>query len=225
MPNGAATVSSSWAPPTPYSRVSSRGDETADLQEASRAGCRHADRRRADRRPAQRLRERATPLERRADLLRHLAGGPPWGLRLPPGDEPRHRRPGRRGRRLRHGDLPGRIDLSVAHLSLPVTFCLQGFRRRSTAPEILHTNGYQTIAFTDGGNVSAKFGFDRGFDVYHENRNGPKGLATSFPLFESWLREKRPEPFLAFLHTYDIHAPYAPPPPYDTLFFPEYSER
>ena len=85
--------------------------------------------------------------------------------------------------------------------------------------DVLTAAGFQTVAFTGGGSLSARFGFDQGFASYHE---GKGGLALRLPKVEKWLRARREERFFLFLHTYDVHSPYDPPPPYDTLFFPEY---
>ena len=85
--------------------------------------------------------------------------------------------------------------------------------------EILREAGWATVGFTGGGNVSAELGLGRGFDRYEEDRTG---LSWAVPELAGWLREEEREPFFAFLHSYDVHVPYDPPPPYDVLFFPEY---
>jgi arylsulfatase A-like enzyme len=81
--------------------------------------------------------------------------------------------------------------------------------------EVLGAAGYRTAAFTGAGKVSAKLGFDRGFALFHEDI---RGFGASFPRIERWLREEAETPFFLFLHTYDIHLPYDPPPPFDTQF-------
>jgi arylsulfatase A-like enzyme len=85
--------------------------------------------------------------------------------------------------------------------------------------EVLRGRGYRTAAFTGGGNVSARLGFARGFEIYRED--GTRFVET-FPAFEAWLAQQRDAPFFAFLHTYDVHLPYDPPAPYDTMFLPDY---
>lgn len=81
--------------------------------------------------------------------------------------------------------------------------------------EVLSREGFRTAAFTGGGNVSAAFGFGRGFERYDEDRGG---LAASLPKVEAWLRAGAGERFFLFLHTYDVHLPYDPPPPFATMF-------
>lgn len=84
-----------------------------------------------------------------------------------------------------------------------------------TLAELLKKGGYKTAAFTDGGFVSAKFGFDRGFDTYDDQGGGIKSI---LPKAKMWLEAHKTEPFFIFIHCYDIHSPYNPPSPYDTLF-------
>ena len=81
--------------------------------------------------------------------------------------------------------------------------------------ELLAAAGYRTAAFTGGGNVSARFGFGRGFEIYEEDRGG---LSVSLPRAFDWLAAVEGAPFLLFLHTYDVHLPYDPPAPFDTWF-------
>ena len=84
--------------------------------------------------------------------------------------------------------------------------------------EILKDAGYATAAFTGGGNVSAKFGFGRGFDTYFEASKGQRSFAEAYPEFERWVRADREKPFFVFLHSYDIHHPYTAPEPYERMF-------
>lgn len=86
--------------------------------------------------------------------------------------------------------------------------------------EVLERNGFRTAAFTGGGNVSAAFGFDRGFERYVDD---PRGLGQAFDAVELWLRDHAEERFMLFIHTYDIHLPYDPPAPFDTRFDPDYT--
>jgi arylsulfatase A-like enzyme len=89
------------------------------------------------------------------------------------------------------------------------------------APEIetlaqrLRKAGLQTAGFVDGGFLSAEFGFARGFDVYDDEGGG---LAEILPRAIRWLDTHDEDPFFLFLHTYDIHAPYISPAPFDGMF-------
>ena len=83
--------------------------------------------------------------------------------------------------------------------------------------ELLYANGYQTVAVTDGGYMSAEYGFDRGFLDYFDQGYGiEKGAQRLIEALGRRLLAK--EPIFAFLHSYEIHSPYTPPEKYRTLF-------
>ncbi len=94
----------------------------------------------------------------------------------------------------------------------------------------LKSTGYYNVAFTGGVFVGAPFGFYSGFDLYNQAVNQMRGTAdeeeggrivkeSGFNNAVDWLRENgEGGPFFMFLHTYGIHASYAPPPGYDGLF-------
>ena len=85
-----------------------------------------------------------------------------------------------------------------------------------TLAELLREGGYQTAAFTDGAQVRPIFGFDQGFDVYKGKRK--RGIAQTLTNVKKWLSKNKSNPFFLFIHCYDIHAPYNPPPPYNSIF-------
>jgi arylsulfatase A-like enzyme/Flp pilus assembly protein TadD len=96
-------------------------------------------------------------------------------------------------------------------------------------PDILHAQGYHTAAFVgslilDPLDGTAP-GFDRGFDVYdagfHLRRHGMDryksverraGVVVDRAL--GWLSQNHTGPFFLWVHLYDAHDPYDPPPPY-----------
>jgi arylsulfatase A-like enzyme len=85
-----------------------------------------------------------------------------------------------------------------------------------TLAELLREGGYQTAAFVDGGYMRGSFGFNQGFDIYDDSQGG--GIKLILPKVKKWLDENKKNPFFLFIHCYDIHAPYDPPPPYDNIF-------
>lgn len=95
-------------------------------------------------------------------------------------------------------------------------------RRRPTLAEVLRRAGYQTAAYTEDGRLSARFGFSRGFSYFWENREVSEGAGVAKDTFSravGWLEGHRREgPFLLFVHTYAVHAPYRPAAPYRRLF-------
>jgi len=120
-----------------------------------------------------------------------------------------------------------------------------------TLAEILEGEGYITGGFFSGPYLDPAFGFARGFDVYEscigaDERRGtgrPPGAEdarrgaprTRFRTNEvvtsrrvsdrglEFIRKSRGEPFFLFLHYFDVHNDFLPPPPFDTRFGPPYA--
>ena len=82
--------------------------------------------------------------------------------------------------------------------------------------ERLQAAGYYTFGRTDGGWLSADFGFDRGFLSFHAERRGLEAaLAETEEAFRAAHGER---PFFGFVHTYDVHCPYTPGEPFASMF-------
>jgi len=79
----------------------------------------------------------------------------------------------------------------------------------------LRAAGVRTAGFVDGGYLRAFFGFDRGFEHYDDDGGG---FAEILPKARQWLDAHGEEPFFLFLHSYDVHAPYVSPPPFEGMF-------
>lgn len=77
--------------------------------------------------------------------------------------------------------------------------------RWPTLAGVLRANGYATAAFTGGGNMSAHFGFDTGFDTY---RSPGRRIGDALADAEAWLDTVDDQPFFLFMHGYDAHRPY-----------------
>jgi arylsulfatase A-like enzyme len=83
----------------------------------------------------------------------------------------------------------------------------------ATIAEILKNNGYLTVGFHGGGNVSGGLGFDKGFDLYSNKhvkwRTADKNPESLNPI-RSWIKKSKEEqkPFFLFLHHYVCHDPY-----------------
>jgi arylsulfatase len=54
-----------------------------------------------------------------------------------------------------------------------------------------------------------------------EDLDGRADITTEAAL--RWLDERKPGPFFLWLHYFDPHYPYTPPPPFDSLYYPGYS--
>jgi arylsulfatase len=77
-------------------------------------------------------------------------------------------------------------------------------------PQILKSEGYATLGVNGGGRMSPKFGFNRGFDEYLPIRGLAPQIDKMVRLVETYREEGKP--MFAFFHTYEVHAPYDPPP-------------
>jgi arylsulfatase A-like enzyme len=92
-----------------------------------------------------------------------------------------------------------------------------------TLPELLRARRIETAAFTENGWVSTRQGFGRGFNVFSENKspdiNVPLGeVDVTLAQARRWLAWNRDKHFFLFVHTYQVHEPYAPPKRYADLF-------
>jgi len=95
----------------------------------------------------------------------------------------------------------------------------------------LQDQGYQTIALYYEGWISARHGFERGFDVF---RSHATAAEAGVHLDEELARLDPERPFFLFLHLFDIHCGplttepgpiYHSPPPYDRMFLADAAGR
>ncbi len=88
---------------------------------------------------------------------------------------------------------------------------------------ILKAEGYVTLGFVNIFLLNGDFGFDNGFDHYSWFPVGDGRAEESVSEILQWFDDNRgnPSPKLVVLHLYDVHSPYDPPAPFDTLFSPE----
>ena len=122
---------------------------------------------------------------------------------------------------------------------------------RTTIAEAFREAGYNTAGFYSGPYLSPHFGFAQGFDWYRdctsysretiqkiqdETLIGETGMGmdvmvrshrdiTNPIVYEEvmeWADEKLERPFFLFIHLWDVHYDYVPPPPFDTRFDPGY---
>jgi len=97
----------------------------------------------------------------------------------------------------------------------------------TTIATILHARGMPTGAFVGAFPVNRQFGLAQGFDVY-DDVSARDSLAADFALPErragdvvkaaiAWIARQQ-KPWFAWVHVFDPHAPYAPPPPFDVQY-------
>ena len=108
----------------------------------------------------------------------------------------------------------------------------------------LAERGYDTGAFVSAYVLNGNLGFSRGFSVYDDDFGFPKGLTrtlvgkllagaqrrldphhiverrASWTVADglSWV-ERQEGPWFLWVHLFDAHAPYEPPPPYDERYY------
>jgi hypothetical protein len=111
--------------------------------------------------------------------------------------------------------------------------------------EVLQGRGYATAAFVSGFVLDGDLGFARGFEVYDDDFGGTGAWRDTAPgallamatrrfrphdVLErrgdhtvdaalAWLARARDRPFFLWVHLFDPHGPYAPPPPWDTRYY------
>jgi len=90
----------------------------------------------------------------------------------------------------------------------------------------LQSSGWRTGAFVAAFVLDHRFGLARGFDVYDDaiirdpNDDSTSALEAQRRGGEvvdaalTWLKREDGRPFFAWVHLYDAHVPYAPPPPH-----------
>lgn len=109
-----------------------------------------------------------------------------------------------------------------------------------TLAQMLKDQGYYTIGFCCNPRLTGDYGFARGFDLYDDysasiilesmsvkkedsleiNKRRTNDLVNDAAI--RWLKNNTHKPFFLFVHYYDNHWDYLPPPPYNTLFDPNY---
>ena len=120
--------------------------------------------------------------------------------------------------------LPSHMSLFTS--SYPHTHRVENEQRSlpeaiPTLATILRDAGYRTTGFVSWVYLSASFGFDQGFDAFHEllppaGQRGPDGhyAVKAGPFVDevlAWADESPGEPFFLFLHLCDPHMSYEPP--------------
>ncbi|HZP43754.1 MAG TPA: sulfatase [Candidatus Binatia bacterium] len=100
--------------------------------------------------------------------------------------------------------------------------------RFATAAELLRARGYRTGAWCPNPSLDRAFGLAQGWDVYETDFEAAAGGERTWQAHETasvinaralaFVDATRERPFLLWLHYRDVHGPYLPPPPYDTVF-------
>ena len=87
-------------------------------------------------------------------------------------------------------------------------------------PRLLQERGFFTQALVTHLYLSKQYGFGNGFDAHWYRYDARAEPVTDRAI--SFLRERGDRDFFLFLHYYDPHWHYDPPPPFDRTFDPDY---
>lgn len=96
-----------------------------------------------------------------------------------------------------------------------------------TAAEAFAGAGFRTAAFVAAFPLDARYGLDRGFEIYDDSY--PEGSTRGFAVAErsgeevvaaasSWWERHEGDPRFLWVHLYEPHVPYEPPPPFSARF-------
>lgn len=107
---------------------------------------------------------------------------------------------------------------------------------QQTLAEMLQDAGYATAAAIGAYPLLSRFGFDQGFQVYDDDITAPledhlgnapskqrmffdeRRAAQVNDAILPWLKSRDDTPFFLWLHYFDPHQPFEPPPPFDQLY-------
>lgn len=134
--------------------------------------------------------------------------------------------------------LPAHLTLLTALPPERHGVVADGQRLRADAlflQKVLWQAGYTTAGFVCAPYLDAAYGFSQGFDHYddysiakwsfeasYRGATSPRLLGLVSDWLAGWDTAGRQRPFFIFLHMWDVHYDYTPPPPYDTMFDPDY---
>jgi len=101
-----------------------------------------------------------------------------------------------------------------------------GFRLSPTAPTLaaaVKAAGYATGGFVGGYPLRRSSGLSRGFDRYDDEfLASPGAIERSADAVlqsaEAWIDTNAAQPFFAWIHLFDPHSPYTPPPPFAAAY-------
>ena len=93
-----------------------------------------------------------------------------------------------------------------------------------TLAMMLLKRGYSTAAIINAPFLRPEYKLDRGFEYYDyappfADRRADGTTAAAL----KWIDDHIDEHFFLFVHYFDPHLPYAPPQPFDTMFYPDYA--
>ncbi len=97
---------------------------------------------------------------------------------------------------------------------------------RTTLAELFREEGFRTGAIVSSFVLDSRFNLSQGFETYNDDFEEEHRIAflserkgdETTRLARTWLAEHKGERFFLFLHYYDAHDDYSPPPPFAARF-------
>ena len=91
-----------------------------------------------------------------------------------------------------------------------------------TLAERFRAAGYRTFASASAFHLAHdESGLGQGFDRLNAPHRHTRLGGASVNILDDWVEEADGEPLFVWLHVFDAHAPYVPPPPYDRRYYPK----
>lgn len=98
-----------------------------------------------------------------------------------------------------------------------------------TLAKVLRARGYDTGAVIGAAVLDRRFGLNQGFDFYYDHFDFSRLAEANLDRMErsgrdvidqalTWLNKPRSKPFFLWVHLYDPHHPYNPPPPFEEQY-------
>jgi len=99
----------------------------------------------------------------------------------------------------------------------------------TTLAEVARDHGMRTAAIVSCLVLASRFGLNQGFDLYYDEGISGEGehhglwyderkAVKSIDRAMRWLESESDKPFFLWLHLFDPHHPYEPPPPFDKTY-------
>ncbi len=92
-----------------------------------------------------------------------------------------------------------------------------------TLATILASQGFSTVSYNGGAQISPVYGLGRGFDVYETL--GGRGFSATVERALEWISNHSEERMFLFLHTYEVHYPFIPKPSHLKALEPSYEGK
>src|SRR5438309_9746926 len=101
--------------------------------------------------------------------------------------------------------------------------------RQPTLASVLKQHGYTTGAVIGSAVLDSRFGLNQGFDFYYDHFDFNRMQESNLDAMErpgnvvidialEWLAKNAESKFFLWVHLYDPHYPYQPPPPYSEQY-------